>query len=141
MGRIISIDVGQKRIGLAVTDELRIIATPLDTLHVKDVWEFLTKYFKDETVEEAVIGYPLQNDGSDSDSMKFVTAFTNRFRKLYPNVQIFHYDERFTSKMAQQAILMSGIQKSKRQDKSLVDKISATLILQNFMANRENKPI
>jgi len=139
MGRIIALDIGQKRIGLAVTDPLRIIATPLDTIHVKEIWGVLTGYFTDQQVDLAVVGYPLNTDGSPSDAMRYVTAFVNRFRKLFPTIPVTFYDERFTSVMAQAAIRESGASRKVRQDKMLADKVSATIILQSFMLHSDNK--
>jgi putative holliday junction resolvase len=133
MGRILALDIGQKRIGLAVTDPLRIIATPLGTWHVKDVWAFLQGYIPENNVDLAVAGLPRQNDNSFSDSIRFVNPFVSRFKKLFPGIDIQMWDERFTSKMATAAIRESGAKKKTRQDKALVDTISATIILQSYM--------
>jgi putative holliday junction resolvase len=136
MGRIIAIDIGQKRIGLAVTDPMQMIATPLDTVPVHNIWEYLQNYFKINEVEAMVAGYPTRLDGTDSEAARFVKPFIARFRKLFPGMGVFIWDERFTSVMAQAAILESGVRKKKRQDKALVDKVSATILLQSFMERK-----
>ncbi len=133
MGRILALDIGQKRIGLAVTDPGRIIASPLETLHVKDIWEYLTRYIPENGVDALVIGYPLQMDGSPSEAARFVNPFINRFKKLFPAVPVNTCDERFTSVMALAAIRESGVNRKKRQDKSLADKVSAAIMLQSYM--------
>jgi putative holliday junction resolvase len=133
MGRILALDIGQKRIGVAVSDPLRIIATPLGTWHVKDVWQFLQEYIPENNVDLLVAGLPLQMDNSFSESIRFVTPFVNRLKKLFPNIEVQMVDERFTSKMATAAIRESGARKKTRQDKALVDTISATIILQTYM--------
>ncbi len=138
MGRILSIDVGQKRIGLAVTDPAGIIATPLETLHIKDIWEYLNNYIHENEVRQAVIGFPLQNNGSQSDSMRFIAPFIKRFRTLFPETDLIMYDERFTSVMAKAAIREAGVTKKVRQDKALVDMISATILLQSYMESVNN---
>jgi putative holliday junction resolvase len=139
MGRIIALDIGQKRIGLAVTDPGRIIATPLNTIHIKDIWGVLTSYFTAHEVDLAVVGYPLNTNGTPSDAMRYVTSFVNRFRKLFPNIPVTYYDERFTSVMAQAAIRESGASRKVRQDKMLADKVSATIMLQSFMLFSDNQ--
>jgi len=133
MGRILALDIGQKRIGMSVTDPTGIIATPLDTLHVKDVWDYLTKYLPREEVIKVVVGLPLQTNGLPSESTRFVNQFTARFVKLFPSIPVVLFDERYTSVMAQAAILASGARKAQRQDKSLIDKVSATILLQSYM--------
>lgn len=136
MGRILALDIGQKRIGLAVTDPMQLIATPLDTQHVKDIWSYLHDYLKAEEVVKVLVGLPVQNNGLPSDSMRYVEQFVNRFRKLFPLVEVVMWDERFTSVMAQAAIRSSGVNRKTRQDKSLVDKVSATLLLQSYMLSQ-----
>lgn len=133
MGRIISFDYGTKRIGIAVTDPLQIIATGLDTIHPKDIQEFLKKYLSAETVDAFVFGDPKQMDGSPSDSAQHVKGFARTLKKTYPLIPQYWVDERYTSKLAQQTIMQSGLKKSDRQDKARVDTISATIILQYFM--------
>lgn len=131
-------DYGTKRIGIAVTDDLQIIATALDTIHPKDIWTFLENYLKTEQVETFVVGKPLRLDGTDSQSAQHVLGFMRKLRKTYPQISIVEIDERFTSKMASAVIAQSGLKKSKRQDKALVDTISATIILQSYMNSKEN---
>ncbi len=133
MGRILSIDYGQKRVGLAVTDEMKIIATALTTVHVKDIWTYLADYLRKEDVECIVVGEPRDLMNRPSDSARFIEPFVKKLAKTYPKMVIKRFDERFTSKMAHDAMLESGISKSKRQNKELVDTISATLILQSYM--------
>ncbi len=133
MGRIIAIDYGSKRVGLAVTDELRIIATPLETIHVKDVYSFLDNYILNHSVDIIVVGEARDIHNKLSDSARFIEPFVKSLKKKYPAQKIDRMDERFTSVIAQQAILSSGIGKMARRDKGLVDKISASLILQSYM--------
>lgn len=133
MGRIIAIDYGQKRVGVAVTDELQLIANGLTTVHVKDIWDFLQKYISEENVDCIVVGEPKDLKNRPSDSSRFIEPFVNRLKKNYPHIKLERYDERFTSKMALDTMLESGIGKQKRQNKALVDTISATLILQSYM--------
>ncbi|HEY9114662.1 MAG TPA: Holliday junction resolvase RuvX [Bacteroidales bacterium] len=138
MGRILAIDYGQKRVGVAVTDELRLIATGITTVHVKDIWDFISEYLKKEKVDCIVVGEPKDMMNKPSDASRFIEPFVNRLRKVYPNLKIERFDERFTSKMALDTMLAGGLKKSQRQDKSLVDTISATLILQSYMQSLEN---
>jgi putative Holliday junction resolvase len=136
--RILSIDYGKKRTGIAVTDPMQIIANGLETVETKDLEAFLKAYMEKEEVETIVVGYPRQLDGEDSENMKRITPFVNRLRKLYPEKKIEMYDERFTSVLAHKAMLASGIGKKARQDKALVDKISATIILQEYLECKKN---
>lgn len=131
--RLMAFDYGTKRIGVAVTDPLQIIATALDTVHPEKIWDFLKVYLQREQVETFVVGKPLQTDGTDSESAQYVVGFVRRLKKEYPTIPIAHVDERFTSKIASQAIAQSGMKKNKKQNKGLVDTISATLILQTYM--------
>ena len=133
MARIMSFDFGTKRIGVAVTDPMKIIANGLTTVHPKDIIDFLKKYLTTETVETFVVGEPKQMDGSDSQSAQHVKGFVNLLKKNFPEIPIEMMDERFTSKMASAAILQSGAKKKTRQDKALVDTVSATIILQSYM--------
>lgn len=133
MARIMAFDYGSKRLGIAVTDPLQLIATGLDTIHPKDALAFLQKYLQTEQVETFVIGYPLQMDGSPSENAQHTKGFATLLKKNFPHIPRHMVDERFTSKMAQQAIMQSGLKKSDRRDKSRVDTISATIILQYFM--------
>lgn len=136
MPRILAFDYGTKRIGIAVTDPLQIIATGLDTVHPKDIIAYLSKYLQTEQVEAFVLGDPKQMDNTPSDSAQHVVGFSRTLKKQFPHIPQFWIDERFTSKMAQQAIMQSGFKKSDRQNKERVDTISATLILQYFMESR-----
>ena len=133
MARILSFDYGTKRIGLAVTDPLQIIATGLDTVHPKDIMEYLKRYLLSESVEAFVLGDPKQMDGSPSESAQHVKGFARTLKKTYPHIPQYWIDERFTSKLAQQAVMQSGLKKNDRQNKERIDTISATLILQYFM--------
>lgn len=137
MGRILAIDYGQKRVGMAVTDELRLIATGLKTVHVKDFWDFISDYLKNEKVDCIVVGEPKDMMNKPSDASRFIEPFVNKLKKTYPNLTIERFDERFTSKMAFDTMLAGGLKKSQRQDKGLVDIISATLILQSYMQSIE----
>lgn len=136
MSRILSIDYGKKRTGLAVTDPLQIIANGLATIDTSTLFEFLQDYLEKENVERIVIGQPRQTNGQDSENMKRIQPFVNRLRKIYPNIPIDYFDERYTSVLAHKAIIESGIRKKARQNKPLVDKISATIILQDYMEMR-----
>lgn len=133
MSRIIAFDYGTKRIGIAVTDPLQIIATGLDTVHPKDIVEYLHKYLLTEAVEAFVIGEPKQMDGTPSESAQHVKGFTTILKKSFPLIPQYRVDERFTSKIAQQAIMQSGLKKQDRRNKERVDTIAATIILQYFM--------
>lgn len=133
MGRIIAIDYGTKRTGLAVTDPLRIVPGALDTVPTHTLETYLTEYFKKEQVDIIVIGYAKNMDNTDAASMKHIHPFVKRIQKLFPDKQIVMHDERFTSVLAHKAILDSGIGKMARRDKPLVDRISATIILQSYM--------
>jgi putative holliday junction resolvase len=133
MGRILAIDYGKKRTGLAVTDPLKIIATALETVASHDIFTFLTAYLAKETVDCIVVGLPLQSNGSPSDSTRFVEPFVNKLRATFPTIPIHRMDERYTTVMAKQIILESGINKKARQDKTIADRVSATIILQSYM--------
>jgi putative Holliday junction resolvase len=133
MPRILAFDYGTKRIGIAVTDPLQIIATGLDTVHPKDIVEYLKKYLLKEAVEAFVFGDPKQMDGSPSDSAQHVKGFSKTLRKTFPDIPQYWIDERFTSQLAQRTIMQSGLKKQDRQNKERVDTISATIILQYFM--------
>lgn len=137
MGRILAIDYGQKRVGLAVTDELQMIATGLTTVHVKDIQDFLKTYIEQEQVEVIVVGEPRQLNNTPSDSSRFVEPFVKNLKKKYPQITIERMDERFTSKLAHQTMLDAGLKKKARQNKALVDTISATLILQSYMEQKQ----
>ena len=131
--RIMAFDYGTKRIGVAVTDPLQIIATALTTVHPEDIFQYLKDYLQQEQVETFVVGKPLQMDGTDSESAQHVVGFVRKLKKEFPTIKVVEVDERFTSKMASSAIAQSGMKKNKKQNKGLVDTISATIILQTYM--------
>ena len=139
MGRILSIDYGAKRTGLAVTDPCRIIANGLPTVKTHLLMDFLRDYLRRETIDLVVIGMPVQTNGTPSENAQRVQAFIAQFKKTFPATPIEQYDERFTSVLAHQTMLQSGISRTARQDKSLVDEISATIILQSYMESRQYK--
>ncbi len=137
MPRILAFDYGTKRIGIAVTDPLQIIATGLDNIHPKDIIDYLKKYLLTEQVDAFVIGDPKQMDGSPSESAQHVKGFSTLLKKNFPHIPQHWIDERFTSKLAQEAVMQSGLHKQDRRNKERVDIIAATLILQYYMeANR-----
>lgn len=133
MGRILAIDYGRKRTGIAVSDPLQIIATGLATMPTAEVMPFLLAYTKKENVEEFVVGYPRRMNNSPSETVEYIEPFIEKLKILFPDKKIVEADERFTSKMAVQAMIMAGARKKTRQDKALIDKISATIILQSYM--------
>jgi putative holliday junction resolvase len=133
MGRILAIDYGQKRVGLAVTDPLKITANALDTVPVHEIINYLKKYVSTENVEKFVVGLPKQMNGEDSDSMKFITPFLKTLEKQFPQIAVILVDERFTSVLAQRTIQEAGLKKKDRQDKALVDRVAATIILQTYL--------
>ncbi len=136
MARILSIDYGKKRTGLAVTDPLQIIPGGLATVLTSDLFDYLKAYVARERVERIIIGEPKQPNGQPSENMARVQEFVNRWRRAVPSVPIEFYDERFTSVLAHKAIIDSGLRKKARRDKALVDEISATIILQDYMSSR-----
>lgn len=140
MGRILAIDYGQKKVGLAVTDELQICAHALATIHVSEVFEYIATYLKNNTVDMIVIGEPKQMNNQKSDSERYIEPFINRIKKHF-TVPVYRFDERFTSKIAFQTMIDAGLNKKARQNKALVDTISATLILQSFLESRLYKDI
>ncbi len=133
MARIMGIDYGTKRIGIAVTDPLQIIASPLETVETARIFAYLNDYFFTETVERIIVGEPQKLDGSEAQIMPQIRDFVAKLQKTYPSVLVEFQDERFTSHDAKKIILQSGIKKMKRRDKSLVDKISASIILTEWM--------
>lgn len=139
MGRILAIDYGQKRVGLAVTDELRIIATALTTVHSKDVIRFLKDYLQTKKVDCFVVGEPRQMNNTISDSAKFIEPFVKKLKKEFPDIPVERYDERFTSKIAVQTMVSAGLKKKDRQNKALIDKVSAVLILQSYLDSEKMK--
>ena len=138
MSRVLSIDYGKKRTGIAVTDSLQIIANGLVTVATPDLMTFLLQYVVKESVEEIVIGYPMQPNGAPSENLQRVEQFVKRWRKLQPTIPIVYYDERYTSELAHRAIIESGIKKKvRRENKGLVDEISATILLQDYLQYKQ----
>ena len=137
MARILSIDYGKKRTGIAVTDPLQIIAGGLATVSTSELFDWLKAYLAKEQVERIVIGEPRQPNGQPSENLQRVQQFVNRWRKAAPNVPIEYFDERFTSVLAHQAMIDGGLKKKARQDKALVDEISATIILEDYLRSRK----
>ena len=137
MGRILSIDYGKKRTGLAVTDPLKLIANGLATVETSGLFDFLKDYVSREGVEEIVIGRPTQPNGQPSENLGRVEQFVNRWKKAVPTVPITFYDERFTSVIAHQAMIDGGMKKSDRRDKARVDSIAATIILTDYLQHRD----
>ena len=133
MGRILAIDYGKKRTGLAVTDILHITANPLITIQTNQLIPWLKDYFAKENVDEVVMGYPKQMNGEDSESMQYIRAFLKQFEQTFPTMPIKLYDERFTSVLAHQAMIDGGMKRSQRQDKMVVDKIAACIILEGYL--------
>ncbi|MDP3466966.1 MAG: Holliday junction resolvase RuvX [Daejeonella sp.] len=134
--RILAFDYGTKRIGIAVTDPLQIIATGLDTIHPKDIIDYLKKYLSAEQVELFVVGEPRQMDGSPSQSTPQIKGFITTLKKHFPEIPIERIDERFTSKMASAVVALSGFKKTDRQNKERLDTISATIILQTYLEKK-----
>lgn len=136
MPRLLAIDYGTKRCGIAVSDPLQIIANGLTTVHSKDLLAFLENYFAKEDVETIVVGEPKRMNGTATDATAHVEAFVKQLAKKFPSKKIARVDERFTSKMAFQTMIDSGLKKKDRRDKALIDEISATIILQSYMASK-----
>ena len=137
MARILSIDYGKKRTGIAVTDPLQLIAGGLATVSTSELFDWLKAYMTKESVERIVIGEPRQPNGQPSENLERVQQFVNRWRKAVPEVPIEFFDERFTSVLAHQAMIDGGLKKKARQDKALVDEISATIILEDYLRSRK----
>ena len=138
MARILAIDYGRKRIGLAVTDPLQIIANRLTTIPTHIIWDFLNSYFDKELVEKVVVGYPKKLNNQPSEAVTYIDPFLKKFKEKYPEVELEIADERFTSKMAFQTMIDGGIKKEKRKNKQMVDAISAVIILQNYLEQKRN---
>lgn len=136
MARLLSIDYGKKRTGIAVSDPLQIIANGLTTVETPRLFEFLEEYLKKEEVSCIVVGLPRQMNNEPSENMKRIEPFVNRLRKLYPHIEVEYFDERFSSRMALQTMIDGGVKKKDRQNKALVDEISATIILQGYMESK-----
>jgi len=135
MGRILAIDYGRKRTGLAVTDTLQLIATGLATVSSHELVAYLKNYASRESIDLFVVGLPKQMNNEPSENMKYVEVFVKHLKRTLPDIPVVYYDERFTSVMAHQAMIDGGLKKKKRQDKALVDEISAVIILQDYMAS------
>ncbi|PWA06132.1 Holliday junction resolvase RuvX [Flavobacterium psychrotolerans] len=136
MPRILAIDYGQKRTGIAITDELQIIASGLTTISSETAIAFLKDYFNKENVAEVLIGEPKQMNGEPSQSAEIIEAFVSKFTKSFPEMKVIRVDERFTSKMAFQTMIDSGLKKKQRQNKGLIDEISATIMLQDYLTRK-----
>lgn len=134
MPRILAIDYGQKRTGIAITDELQIIASGLTTIASETAIDFLKKYFEKENVCKVLIGEPKQMNGEPSQSTDIIELFVTKFKIAFPNMELIRVDERFTSKMAFQTMIDSGLKKKQRQNKALIDEISATIMLQDYLS-------
>lgn len=139
MGRILAIDYGQKRVGLAVTDPLKISANGLDTVLSNELFAYLKNYIEKEAVETIVVGLARQLNGQDSASMKLIQPFVVGLKRTFPEIPVVMYDERFTSTLAHATLLASGAKKKDRQDKALVDKIAATILLQSYLESTRNQ--
>lgn len=138
MGRILSIDYGKKRVGIAVSDPTQLIATRLTTVATHTIWDFLKQYFQKEQVDVVVVGYPKQMNNQASESVRYINPFLKKFQKIYPKMKLEIFDERFTSKLAFQTMIDGGLGKKKRQDKAMVDALSATIILRDYLEQKRN---
>lgn len=137
MGRILSIDYGNKRVGLAVTDPLKMIATRLTTVSTEEIWSFLSEYFDREEVELVLIGYPMQLNNEPSEAIRYINPFLKKFHRIYPQMPIKQMDERFSSKLAFQTMIDAGVKKKDRQNKATIDGVSATIILQSYLEGQK----
>jgi len=133
LGRLLALDYGKKRTGIAITDELQLIASGLTTVRTFELIDFLKEYTEKENVQKFIVGEPRQMDNTPSESEALIAPFLNRLKKVFPHIPVERHDERFTSKMAFQTMIDSGLKKKKRRDKALVDEISATIILQAYL--------
>jgi putative Holliday junction resolvase len=138
MGRLLGIDYGTKRIGLAVTDPLRLIASPLKTIKTGEFDAFVSEYLKTESIDAFIIGYPVQMNNKQSESVKYIKPFIRRLEKQFPSIPVHLVDERFTSKMALRSMIDGGVKKNDRKDKGLIDKTSAAIILRSFLDRKVN---
>lgn len=137
MGRILALDYGTKRTGIAVSDPLCIIASPLDTVQTANLMPYLDNYIVREGVEMIVVGMPRQMNGQPSESFRHIEPFVRRLRERFPAIPVEYYDERFTSSLAQRAMIDGGVSKMGRRDKALVDRVSASIILQGYMESKK----
>jgi putative holliday junction resolvase len=133
MGRILAIDYGKKRVGLAVSDPLKIIATRLTTVRVNEIWNFLDDYLVKEDVELVLVGYPMQLNNEPSEAIHYINPFLKKFQSKFNKLPIKLVDERFTSKLAFQAMIDAGVKKNDRRNKEMIDSVSATIILQSHL--------
>jgi len=136
MGRLIAIDYGTKRTGIAITDELQLIASGLTTVSTNELIPFLKEYMASEKVDLMIVGEPRQKDGTHSDVEVYIQKFLKKFTKVFPALEIIRVDENYTSKMAFQTMIDSGLKKMQRRNKALIDEISATIILQDYLYNK-----
>ncbi len=139
MGRILAVDYGKKRVGLAVTDPLKIIGSALATIPAHEIFSYLKDYFSKEQVEKLVVGLPKQMNNQPSESMPLINQFVAQFKRLYPEIPVQMVDERFTSKLAVQTMVMGGVKKKDRQNKAMIDTVSATIILQSYLESESYK--
>lgn len=137
VGRILAIDYGRKRVGLAVTDPLQMIANRLTTVAEHEIWIFLKDYFAKENVEKVIVGYPMQMNNQPSEAVHYINPFLKKFQKEYPYMPLEQVDERFTSKMAFQTMIDAGLKKKDRQNKETIDAVSATIILQSYLEQKK----
>jgi len=137
MGRILAVDYGRKRVGLAVTDPSQIIATKLETVPSAEIFSFLKTYLQKEKVDKIIVGYPMQMNNQPSEAVIYINPFLKRLAKEYPEMPIEQVDERFTSKMAFQTMIDAGLKKKDRQNKETIDAVSATIILQSYMEQQK----
>ena len=137
MSRVMAIDYGKKRVGVAVTDPLQIIATRLTTVSAEEIWGFLSDYFARESVELVLIGYPMQLNNQPSEAIRYINPFLKKFQQIYPAMPIQQMDERFTSRMAFQTMIDAGVKKKERQNKETIDGVSATIILQSYLEGKK----
>lgn len=138
MGRLVALDIGRKRTGIATTDIMKIVPGGLGHLPTHQIPEWLVKYCSEEEVEKVIIGEPKQANYQDSESVKYINPVINRIKKLLPDLEIVRYDERYTSVMAQRAMIDAGLKQHKRREKGLVDEISAVIILRDYMEYIDN---
>jgi putative Holliday junction resolvase len=136
MGRIMAIDFGKKRVGVAVTDPLQLIATRLETIEADLIWKFLDRYFSMEQVDLVLVGYPVQLNNQPSEALRYINPFVQKFQQKY-QIEIRLVDERFSSKMAFQSMIDAGLRKMQRQDKGTIDGVSATILLQSFLEQKK----
>ncbi len=138
MGRILALDYGRKRVGIAVTDPLQLVANGLTTVHPGQIFTFLSEYFLKEDVETVVVGDPKQLNMQESESAVYIKPFLKKFRQQFPDIGLRLYDERFTSRIAQQALIQGGAKMKTRRDKPLRDKMSATILLTSYLEYTQN---